>query len=263
MENVAQPGPSTAIITTTPTNTDAAPLVEPAVSVPADPMAPRLRAERVPPANADTAANTARNAPIVASHAPEAAPTHLAFVVDTSGSMREPSTGELRPIVVRKVAELAAAHPQLAGLQLLNADGRFLLSRRGTGTRAWHAATPELREKLPALLASNRIESLSDPVPGIKKALRDLHDRNAAGMRMAIYVLGDEIIADTTIALSELNELNPRNASGRRDVAIHALTFPTGLRPGFPPSRGSLRFASLMRALTHEHGGTFVAPPDL
>jgi hypothetical protein len=84
-------------------------------------------------------------------------------------------------------------------------------------------------------------------------------------MRMGIYVLGDEFNSrdPAGTVLDRINTLNPRDANGRRPITINAIGFPTTIRYQFSMGNTGLRFANLMRLLTHEHDGSFVALPDL
>ena len=191
--------------------------------------------------------------------------THLAFVVDTSGSMRDPNNGGLWPAVTQAIEAALVSDPQLAGVQLLDGDGRFILGRRGNGKAAWLPNTPETRDAIKRMLRRYDQDTVSNPVPGIYNALRFLQDKDAPEFRMGIYLLGDEYNSSdrASIALDRIDALNPRDASGRRAVTISAIGFPTTVRTHFSMGNTGLRFANLMRQLTHEHGGSFVALPEL
>src|ERR1043166_7584815 len=64
---------------------------------------------------------------------------YLAFVIDTSGSMRDPNHGGLWPIAIRSIEAVLDSYPNVDGIQLLDADGRFILRRPGTGSSGWLA----------------------------------------------------------------------------------------------------------------------------
>jgi hypothetical protein len=198
--------------------------------------------------------------------APGSAPrTHLAFVLDTSGSMRDPNRGGLWPIVIDTVEATLDLHPQLAGVQLLDGDGRFILGRRGIGAAGWLPNTPETRESIKRVLRRYDQDTVSNPVPGIFNALRFLRDKDEPNLHMGIYLLGDEFNSrePAGVALDRVDGLNPRDASGRRPVTISAIGFPTTIRHQFSMGNTGLRFANLMRLLTHDHDGSFVALPEL
>jgi hypothetical protein len=82
---------------------------------------------------------------------------------------------------------------------------------------------------------------------------------------MGIYLLGDEFNSrePAGVALDRIDGLNPRDASGRRPVTSSAIGFPTTIRHQFAMGNTGLRFANLMRLLTHDHDGSFVALPEL
>lgn len=191
--------------------------------------------------------------------------THLAFVIDTSGSMRDPNNGGLWPAVIQTMEAALVSDPQLTGVQLLDGDGRFILGRKGTGKAGWLPNTPETRDAIKRVLRRYNQDTVSNPVPGIYNAIRFLQDKDALDLRMGIYVLGDEFNSSdrASVVLDRVDVLNPRDATGRRPVTISAIGFPTTIRYQFSMGNTGLRFANLMRQLTHEHGGSFVAFPDL
>ena len=192
-------------------------------------------------------------------------PTHLAFVVDTSGSMRDPNTGRLWPSVIDTIDATLTAHPELAAVQLVDADGRFILPRRGTGSAGWHAATADTRETILRTLRTYEVDTVSNPVPGLRNAIRFLSDANAPSMRMSVVILGDEFNSSdsATDALQRIIDSNPPDATGRRPVTINAIGFPTTVRAGRPMGNTGLRYANLMRLLVQENGGSFVGLPEL
>jgi hypothetical protein len=197
---------------------------------------------------------------------PEIAPrTHLAFIIDTSGSMRDPNSGGLWPIVIETIEAVLDAHPQLAGVQLLDGDGRFILGRRGQGADGWLASTPETRDAIKRVLSRYNQDTVSNPVPGTYNAIRFLHDKAAPDMRMGLIIFGDEFnspdSADTVIR--RLDQLNPADATGQRPIVINVFGFPTTIRYKFSMGNTGLRFANLMRTIAHDHGGSFVALPEL
>jgi hypothetical protein len=179
--------------------------------------------------------------------------------------MRDPNTGGVWPIVLTTIEASLDLHPQLVGLQLIDGDGRFLLRRRGTGAAGWAPDTPETRESIKTLLRRYNQDTVSNPVPGIYNAIRFLHDKAAPDMRMGIYVLGDEFNSSDRagVVLDRINTLNPRDAAGRRLITISAIGFPTTIRHQFSMGNTGLRFANLMRLLTQDHDGSFVALPEL
>lgn len=190
---------------------------------------------------------------------------YIAFVIDTSGSMRDPNNGGLWPIAIRTIESVLDVYPNLAGIQVLDADGRFILGRRGTGTDGWLADTPDVRASIKRTLRRYEQDTVSNPVPGIYNAMRFLYDKDNPQMRMGIFVFGDEFnssdSADTVIR--RLDELNPADDNGNRRVTINAVGFPTTIRYQFSMGNTGLRFANLLRTVCYLHGGAFIALQDL
>ncbi len=189
----------------------------------------------------------------------------LAFVVDTSGSMRDPNFGGLWPVVIRTIETVLDAYPNVQGIQLIDGDGRFILGRRGSGTAGWLPDSPQTREAIKRTLRRYDQDTVSNPVPGIYNAMRFLYDKENAGMRMGIFVFGDEFNSPQSAdeVIRRLDELNPANDQGVRAVTINAVGFPTTIRYQFSMGNTGLRFANLMRTVTYLHGGAFIALQDL
>ncbi len=103
------------------------------------------------------------------------------------------------------------------------------------------------------------IASNSNPVPGIVRAIRALYDDQNKEMKMGIYVFGDEFTETSETVLERIDRMNPPGPNGRRPVTINAVGFPNLLRAGFSLGQSGVKFANLMRELTQEHGGAFVA----
>jgi hypothetical protein len=191
--------------------------------------------------------------------------THLAFVIDTSGSIRDPNTGGLWPIVINTLEAALTTEPLIAGVQILDGDGRFILGRNGNGADAWFSNTPETRERIQRVMRRYDQDTVSNPAPGIQNALRFLLDRTRSDIRMGIHVLGNEFNSSDRAGatLDRIDRWNPRDESGRRSVTISAIGFPTTIRYRFSMGNTGLRFANLMRQLAHEHDGAFMALPEL
>ncbi|MBM3864915.1 MAG: hypothetical protein FJ381_03325 [Verrucomicrobia bacterium] len=189
----------------------------------------------------------------------------LAFVVDTSGSMRDPNFGGLWPVVIRTIETVLDAYPDVQGIQLIDGDGRFILGRRASGTAGWLPDSPQTREAIKRTLRRYDQDTVSNPVPGIYNAMRFLFDKENAGMRMGIFVFGDEFNSPQSAdeVIRRLDELNPANEQGARSVTINAVGFPTTIRYQFSMGNTGLRFANLMRTVTYLHGGAFIALQDL
>lgn len=191
---------------------------------------------------------------------------YIAFIVDTSGSMRDPNHGGLWPIVIRTIETVLDSYPHIEGIQLLDGDGRFVLGRRDArGTSAWLSDSPQTRSDIKARLRRYEQDTVSNPVPGMLNAMRFLFDKDNAGMRMGVFVFGDEFNSPDPAdkVIRTLDELNPADENGNRKVVINAVGFPTTIRYQFSMGNTGLRFANLMRTVTYLHGGAFIALQDL
>jgi len=180
---------------------------------------------------------------------------YVAFVIDTSGSMRDPMSEMLLGYVTRKFQEVLEAYPQVKGVQFLDADGRFILGR-GDG---WIPDSPETRTAVIAAVRRYGIASNSNPVPGIVRAIRALYEEDNKDMKMGIYVFGDEFTETAEAVLERINRMNPKDENGKRPITINAVGFPNLLRASFNLGQSGVKFANLMRELTQEHGGAFIA----
>ena len=186
---------------------------------------------------------------------------YVCFVIDSSGSMRDPTTESLWAIVLRKFDEVMDAYPQVEGVQFLDADGRFILG--GRTDDKWLPDSPEVRDAIKRALARYPVFSNSNPVPGIVRAFRTLHEGDNAEMKMTIFILGDEFTGTADAVLRRLDELNPRDKDGKRKVVINAIGFPTAIKMGFNMGNTGVKYANLMRELTYQHGGAFIALQDI
>jgi Skp family chaperone for outer membrane proteins len=171
---------------------------------------------------------------------------YVIFIVDTSSSMLDNHWGE----AVQVLGEILDIYPRLKGIQILSDRARPMFpSTEGK----WLTDTPALRAEMLARMKSWRVPSQSNPVEGIREAIRMYR---AADRSVSLYVLGDEFTGDSIQrALDAVTEVNRPDATGRRSVRIHAVGFPEA--PGFP-SFTSIRFSALMRLMCEENGGTFV-----
>jgi hypothetical protein len=191
---------------------------------------------------------------------------YVAFIIDTSGSMRDPNHGGLWPIVLRTLENVLDSYPQIEGIQLIDGDGRFILGRRNTsGTAAWLPDTPEVRNEIKRRLRRYDQDTVSNPVPGMMNAMRFLFDPENANMKMCVFVLGDEFNSSDSAdrVLQQLDRLNPADENGDRRVVVNAIGFPTTIRYQFSMGNTGLRYANLMRTVCYLHGGAFIALQDL
>lgn len=178
---------------------------------------------------------------------------YIIFIIDTSGSMQSFAW----PAVLAKLRETLAVYPQVKGLQVMNDMGDYMFSQYAG---QWIPDTPGRRRVIMDTLAGWQPFSNSSPVEGITRAIRAFA---APDKRISIYVFGDEFSGNSMQSvLDTVARLNPRDAQGRPRVRIHAVGFPTQFdRQGRAGATG-IRFATLMRKLTEENGGTFVGLRD-
>ena len=186
---------------------------------------------------------------------------YVVFVIDCSGSMRDPTTDQLWSIAVRKMQEVLDVYPKIEGFAFIDADGRFILR----GGARWVQDSPEARQDAIRTVRRYSADNNSNPVPGIVQALSRLYDPLNEQMKMGIYIFGDEFSTSESAeaVIRRLDQLNPADASGHRKVTINAIGFPTTIEYQFSMGNTGLRFANLMREVCFEHGGAFIALQDL
>jgi hypothetical protein len=187
--------------------------------------------------------------------------THIAFIIDSSGSMRDPATGRIWEVVMKKFDEVLDSYPKIEGVQFLDADGRYIL--RGPAEDEWLPDSPEIRTNIKEALRRYSIHSNSNPVPGIFRALRRLHDPEKPDQKMMLFILGDEFNGTSDAVLNRIDQLNPPDSNGKRGVVINAVGFPTAVKLGFDLGNTGVKFANLMREVTYQHGGAFIALQDV
>jgi hypothetical protein len=174
---------------------------------------------------------------------------YVIFVIDTSGSMQSATWS----LVVRKMTQVLDIYPRVKGLQVMNDMGQYMFSRYAG---KWIPDTPGRRKVVLERLRSWTPFSNSSPVEGITRAIQGFA---ASDKKISIYVFGDEFTGDSIDqVLDAVDRINARDAQGNRLVRIHAVGFPVMFsQPGFSEFTG-VRFATLMRQLCRENGGTFV-----
>ena len=188
--------------------------------------------------------------------------THVAFVVDTSGSMRNQMTGQLHYGVVEQIRELLESLPEVRSIQFLDTSGNYMLSsRRGF----WLPDTIGLRQQALQKILAYPIASVSDPERGLRRAISDLKPSLKAEDYMSIYVVGDDFRGSTQSLLIQLDRMNPRNIStGKRPVSISAIGFPTLINPfQIGATEGNTRYANIMREIAEAHDGVLILKPSI
>jgi hypothetical protein len=174
---------------------------------------------------------------------------YVIFVIDTSGSMFTYAW----PTVLQKMTQVLDIYPKVKGIQVMNDMGQYMFSRYAG---KWIPDTPGRRKVIIERLRTWNVFSNSSPVEGITRAIRTF---SAPDKRISIYVFGDEFTGKSIDnVVNTVDRLNRRDAQGNRRVRIHAVGFPVMFSvPGVSNTTG-VRFATLMRLLCRQNGGTFV-----
>jgi len=174
---------------------------------------------------------------------------YVIFVIDTSGSMQ----GHAWSLVVEKMAQTLDIYPRVNGIQVMNDMGEYMFSRYAG---KWIPDTPARRKAILERLRSWAPFSNSSPVEGVTRAIQSFA---APDKNVSVYVFGDEFTGNSIDAVIQaIDRINRENAAGERRVRVHAIGFPTVFTvPGVSEYTG-MRFATLMRVVCQENGGTFV-----
>ena len=171
---------------------------------------------------------------------------YVAFVVDTSGSMKS-----IWPQVIREVEGVLSLYPAMKGFQILSDNGKYLYEPY---RQRWMQDSPQLRQRVVDRLRRWRARSNSSPDGGITVALQDLYDPTK---KIAIFIFGDDFADETDLdeyILGIDRMVNDANVA-QGSLRIHAFGFESN------STVSSLRFSILMRELTQRHGGAFLALP--
>ncbi len=174
---------------------------------------------------------------------------YIIFIIDTSGSMFNHGWSS----VIQKLSEVLDIYPKVKGIQVMNDMGEYMFTQY---TGKWIPDTPARRKAIIKRMRKWQAFSNSSPVEGITAAINTFYSKNK---KISLYVFGDEFTGPSIQSvLREVSRLNPKNSKGKRRVRIHAVGFPIQFsRPDDEQGTG-VRFATLMRALCEQNGGTFV-----
>jgi len=177
---------------------------------------------------------------------------YIIFVIDTSGSMQS-----IWPTVMARLEETLNAYPRVRGIQVMSDMGEYLFSQYAG---QWIPDTPGRRRALLNRMRNWSPFSNSSPVEGITRAIRTYSE---PGKRVSIYVFGDDVTGPSIQAVIDtVGRINRRRPDGTPSVRIHGIGFPV-LFAASGVRAGGIRFATLMRSLSIEHGGAFVALNDV
>ncbi len=174
---------------------------------------------------------------------------YIIFIIDTSGSMLNYGWTSVQ----QKLTEALNAYPKVKGMQVMNDMGEYMFSQYAG---KWIPDTPARRQAVLRRLRDWQPFSNSSPVEGITAAIRTFHaqDRN-----ISLYVFGDEFTGPSIQAvLREVSKINRKDLHGNRRVRIHAVGFPIQFSRPENEQVSGVRFATLMRALCEQNGGTFI-----
>ena len=188
--------------------------------------------------------------------------THLAFIIDTSGSMRHPFTQQLHRAVLEKIIELLGRLKKVEKIQFLDSSGRYLIqSNRGK----WIQNQASIQKEALRILSNYPKASESDPSRGIEKAIQDLLPKLSENKVLSLFVFGDDFRGSTQSLLRSLDKANPIISSSQRRVAsISAVGFPTRTSPfTIAAPVGNTRFANIMREVVREHNGVLILSPTI
>ena len=165
---------------------------------------------------------------------------YIIFIVDTSGSMLR-----IWNKVSKKIENILKIHPSVKGFQILNDMGVPLISAY---ENKWIPDTPIWRKNSIKLFKLWNIASNSSPLEGIEWALIKYSDPRKS---VAIYVMGDDYTGgDYEVAINKITKLNKKKKFNTR---IHAI--------GFLAQDTTDRFSIIMREITKQNKGTFIALP--
>ena len=174
---------------------------------------------------------------------------YIIFIIDTSGSMQSHAWRLAR----KKLAETLKVYPRVKGIQIMNDMGDYMFHQY---QGKWIPDSPARRKAILRRMITWRPFSNSSPVEGIRTAIRAFYDPKK---KISLYVFGDEYSGNAIQpVLDEVSRINRAGAGGERRVRIHAVGFPVLVADRRGIGETGQRFATLMRALCQENGGTFV-----
>lgn len=177
---------------------------------------------------------------------------YIIFIIDTSGSMINYSW----PLMLEKFRETLEIYPKVKGIQVMNDMGKFMFTRY---TGKWIPDTPGRRKAIMDRLKTWNAFSNSSPVEGITKAIETFYSPDK---KISLYVFGDEFTGRSIDqVLNLVSQINREGRDGKRLVRINAVGFPALLTLPTHLQTTTIRFATLMRLLCEQNGGTFVGLP--
>ena len=178
---------------------------------------------------------------------------YIIFIIDTSGSMFQYAWDKM----IDELITTLDVYPKVKGIQIMNDMGEYMFSQyRGQ----WIPDTPGRRQVIINRIRTWNPFSNSSPVEGITAAIKTYYSPDK---KISLYVFGDEFTGRSIQEVIDVvDRINPKDADGNPGVRIHAVGFPTQLDNPPQYQITGIRFATLMRELTHRNGGTFVGLND-
>ena len=174
---------------------------------------------------------------------------YIIFIIDTSGSMFQYAWDKM----IDQLITTLDVYPAVKGIQIMNDMGDYMFSQyRGK----WMPDTPGRRQIIINRIRTWNPFSNSSPVEGITAAIRTYYSPDK---KISLYVYGDEFTGRSIKEVVDaVDRINPKDAKGNPGVRIHAVGFPVQFAQPRQFQFTGIRFATLMRELTHRNGGTFV-----
>ena len=163
---------------------------------------------------------------------------YIIFVVDTSGSMLE-----IWNKVIFQIEGILKIHPDVKGFQILNDMGSPLIS---SYENKWIPDTTSWRKRAIKLFKLWNVASNSSPVEGILKSLNNYVSDDKT---VSIYVIGDDYTGSSFDNVIE--RITMLNSKKKIKAKIHGI--------GFLARNTTNRFSILMREMTLQNFGTFIA----
>ncbi len=178
---------------------------------------------------------------------------YLVFIIDTSGSMFSYAW----PRLLEEIIATLKIYPKIKGIQIMNDMGSYMFT---SYRNKWIPDSDARRAAIIKRLRQWNPFSNSSPVEGIQKAIRTFFSEDK---KISLYVMGDEFSGRSIQqVLATIERINTINQNNEHLVRIHAVGFPVQFaRPKHLQTTG-VRFATLMRELTHRNGGTFIGLND-
>lgn len=165
---------------------------------------------------------------------------YVIFIVDTSGSMKD-----IWGKVMATMNEVLNNHPTVKGFQVMSDNGDYLIS---ASKGSWRKDTKQQRRAVLNAMSNWYGSSSSSPVQGIEEALIRYGQKTDS---LALYVFGDDYTGGSyDVTLEKINKLNTNKKTTKKAARIHAIAFHSGTP--------SVKFATLMTAVTRENNGTFM-----